>query len=63
MTAARNFTMSAASFGDDLVHICNQSEADDTFTKHFNESCYGQSVDAIRAVLKAFQVQFGEEIE
>jgi len=54
MTAARNFTMSAASFGDDLVHICNQSEADDTFTKHFNESCYGQSVDAIRAVLKAF---------
>lgn len=25
--------------------------------------CFGKSVDCIRAVLKAWQVQFGEEIE
>ncbi len=54
MTAAKQFTMATASFGDDLVHVCNQVEAESKFGELFDEACYGQAVDAIRAVLRAF---------
>ena len=57
MTAAKAFTMARPSFGDELVHVCNQVEADDTFDQiNTGERayCYNRSINAIRAVLKAF---------
>lgn len=56
--------MAEPSFGDELVHVSSQVEADDTFNKIDSSEgvCYNNSVEAIKAVLKAFQVQFGEEI-
>ena len=64
MTAPKAFTIAENFFGDELVHVCSQVESDVTFQliESQSESVYERSLEAIKAVLKAFQVQFGEEI-
>lgn len=56
--------MSEDSFGDDGVHLCLNtcpSEFYQSLTDH--EALTSKAVDAIRAVLKAFQVRFGPTIK
>ena len=62
LTAPSKFTVAEASLGDDTVHMCSLVE--NVFDKlPESQTLFGKSVDAIRALLKAFQVQFGEEIK
>mmetsp|Transcript_19678 Transcript_19678/g.26618 ORF Transcript_19678/g.26618 Transcript_19678/m.26618 type:complete len:191 (-) Transcript_19678:154-726(-) len=64
LTAAKPFTMSEASFGDEFVHLCTQPCPSDYFQSIAdNDDLNVKALQAIRAVLRAFQVQFGDEIK
>ena len=64
LNAPKPFTMSMASFGDEDVHLCSVTSPEDTYQSFAdNEDLTSKSVDSIRAILRAFQVQFGEEIK
>ena len=64
LNAPKPFTIEEASFTDEAVHLCSVT-APETFFGSLPESddLLSKSVDTIRAVLKAFQVQFGDEIK
>ena len=62
--APKPFSMSEHSFGDEGVHVCSQSAPPSLFNSLVDkESLHSKSVDAIRAILKAFQIQFGEDVK
>lgn len=62
--APKAFTMEHAAFGDEAIHLCSVSAADGTYDGiEGKEGLTSKAADAVRAVLKAFQVQFGEEIK
>ena len=64
LNATKPFTMSEPSFGDEGVHLCTVACPDEFFNSLPDaDSLRSKSVDAIRGVLRAFQVQFGEEIK
>lgn len=57
MSAVKPFTMSEPSLGDDQVHICSQACPNDYYTSRSDSAdLTAKAADAIRAVLKAFQV-------
>ncbi len=56
--------MSDDSLHDDKVHLCSFTGLDTFYDSQADhDSLTAKSVDAIRAVLKAFQVNFGDEIK
>ena len=64
MTASKTYDNSEALLGDDLTHSCSIQVDGNPFDQLNNkDKIYSRGVDLIRTVLKAFQVQFGEEIE
>jgi len=64
LNAPKRFTMSEPSFNDDGVHMCTVQSPEDFFASlPDSEALMSKSIDEIRAVLRAFQVQFGEEIK
>jgi len=64
LNAAKKFTMQVPSFGDEGVHLCTETcPADFYSTLADHEQMTARAVDAIRSVLRAFQVQFGAEIK
>ena len=63
MQATKPFNRAEASLGDHEIHVCSQVAPSDYFTSLPEyEAYFTKSVDAIRAVLHAFEYQFGEEI-
>ena len=64
LNAPKPFTMSEHAFGDEGVHFCSVASPEDTFQSRPDaQELTSQAVDSIRSVLRAFQVQFGEEIK
>ena len=62
LTAAKPFTMAEGSFGDERVHICqNETNTFDQVQGH--DELFNKSRVAIGHILKAFQVQFNDEIQ
>jgi len=64
LSAEKEFTMSEPSFGDEKVHLCSQTCPADYYSSRSDSAdLTAKAADAIRAVLKAYQVNFGEEIK
>ena len=64
LNAPKPFTMSEDSFGDDSIHLCSVACPNEFFQSLSDyETLNSKAVDAIRAVLKAFQVRFGSAIK
>ena len=64
MNSFKKFTMSEESFGDEGVHLCNQISPAETYNAiEGHDDLTSKAVDQIRSVLRAYQVQFGEEIK
>ena len=57
LNAPKPFTMSEHTFSDEGVHLCSTT-APDTFFDSLadSDSLISKSVDAIRTILKAFQI-------
>lgn len=63
MHAQNDFTIAESKFGDEKTHVCNlhtMTTLEEVCPQH--DDVYCRAVDQIRAVLRALQVQFGEEI-
>lgn len=56
LNAPKPFTMAVPSFGDDAVHLCTVPNEETFASLSESETLMSKSVDAIRAVLKAFQI-------
>ena len=62
--ALKSFTTAEGSFGDEEVHLCQSTAGQSYFGKMADkDALFEKSVDSVRKVLKAFQVQFAEEIK
>lgn len=62
--AQNDFTMAQSKQGDVLTHVCNlhtMTGFEESVPSH--SDVHSRAVDQIRAVLRAFQVHFGEEIK
>ena len=63
MTAPHKFTLADNKFGDENTHTCSV-QSDKLFSDlPKSDHIFDKAVDQIRTVLRAYQVQFGEEIK
>lgn len=62
MQAQKSFTMQAFSLNDEAVHTCSEQSSKQFEQVQGHDLVYSRAVDQIRDILRAFQVQFGEEI-
>jgi hypothetical protein len=61
-TAKEDFTLDKAKMCNATVHACSELSSRTFAQVDPNGDIYAKACDMIRDVLKAFQVQFGEEI-